>query len=201
MWFLLIPLAGVVGAFISRFHGGGFVKAPRVVRNLAWSAPFGLAVFFAFLTVTELKLAAVLGAVALGLCYLGKTTGHGGGMDLGTHPSEPGAGREPEKLEYLILPLFDKIPRYWYDALLLALTGLAAVSGGFFLVYFDWVVALLFFVGGASKAIGYMIGWAIFPEEDKDGPKEWREATQVGEYLTGFFAFCALSAALIRIFT
>lgn len=40
-------------------------------------------------------------------------------------------------------------------------------------------------LAGLAKAPAYMIGWKFFP----------RTSTQVGEYLTGLFAFGALAIA------
>lgn len=190
----------VVGAVISRWHGGGFVGgSPKMLKNFLWALPFGVISFAAYFHDNLLK-AITIGVISLAVCMLGKTTGHGGGMDLGHNPKEAGDGREPEKVEYLILWIrkaFHVKRSYWYDALLLALVGLFAVAGAAIAVgWTNPLAGIIIALGGVLKAPAYMIGWAIFPDGQGDGPKDLDEATAIGEFLTGFFAFLALAIAI-----
>lgn len=181
-------------ALVSRIHGG-LIKAPKTVKNLLWAAPFGYVTFEAYQSVSAVS--AILAATfATAVCMAGKATGHGGGMDLATNPKEPYAGRKPEKLEHLIYWLHDDIPRYWYDALLLAIVGLVAVLGAVIpLAYINPIAALILAIGGMSKAVAYMIGWAVYPSGEGNGVNGFNESTQLGEFLTGLFAGLTLLAA------
>jgi len=176
---------------VSRWHGGAFVKAPKQVKNFAWSLPFGLLSGLALNNV-------IAGIIVTLFSMLAKTVGHGGGMDLGHSPKEPGSGRKPEKLEYLILWLHGKISQYWYDALLLLVLGLfstlgAAVAVGHVLPLAGALIA----IGGALKPIAYMIGWAVIPDSHGDGDID--DATEIGELLTGLFAGLGLGLAWVCI--
>lgn len=181
----------VYGTFVSRWHGGGFISGtPKVIKNLLWAIPFGAVAFIATHNY-------IWWGVALLISVLGKGTGHGGGMDLAHNPKEPGAGRKPEKLEYLILSLHGKIPQYWYDFLLLVIVGLAAVLGAAIAVAtVNLPAGLIIALGGMCKAVGYMIGWEFFPTK-KGSVEEFDEATEVGEGLTGLFAYTGLALAII----
>ena len=177
-------------AFVSRWHGGGFFKAPKVLKNAVWAGALTVPVVLAYGPLLGFH-AAWPALVAFALCFAGKATGHGGGMDLGHSPKEPSNGRDLEKLEFIIFPLFDRIPRYWYDALLLALTGLAAVSGAVIaLTPLNPIHGLILAAAGLLKPLGYMIGWKNFPD-NKNGA-----ATVTGEVMAGFLVGLALVAVL-----
>lgn len=200
---LIRLLAVLYGGFMSRWHGGGFIGgSPKVLKNTLWALPFAavsfLALFQAGVDGWPLYVAA---AVSLALGIFGKATGHGGGMDLAHSPKEPGGNpsRSPEKLERLILWLHDDLPRYWYDALILVLVGIAAVSGAAFaLGYINPLAGVIVAIGGAMKAVGYMIGWHFhdeFPTVLQNAPEDFDEATEIGEFLTGIFAYTGLTIA------
>ena len=174
-----------MGGLISRWHGGGFFECPKIFKTMIWACPFGAIVFLYFFRY-GLASALVFGVIAFALSGFGKATGHGGGIDLGHNPEQPGSGRKPEKLEYLILWLHGNIPEYWYDLLLLSICGLAAVSGGLLVFFVNPVAGSLFFIGGLMKGASYALGWSLYPEK----------ATETGEFLTGIFAYAALSSAL-----
>lgn len=178
----------MIGGLISRFHGGGFVGGfNKSIKNIIWALPFGVIAYYC----TQSWLLCLL---CFTLCLAGKATGHGGGMDLGFNSKEPNNGRKPEKLEYIILWAHPYLPRYVYDALLLAIVGFAAVSGLSLalLINGDAVNAAIIAVSGAAKALAYMIGWVIYPESEGEGHKDFNEATEIGEFLTGVFAYMGL---------
>jgi hypothetical protein len=139
---LLLP---ILGAIISRWHGGGFFRFSKVVKSLTWALPFAILVA---------TYSIWLAPVALALCSLGKSTGHGNWFDMATMPQGT-----RERLEFIIRPLYGKIPEYWYDALGLLLVGITAVSGGLLIAFYDPLGALLILLAGCMKPIGYMIGW------------------------------------------
>lgn len=122
-----------------------------------------------------------------------KRTGHGGGIDAGTSTKV----REDEKLEFIIKPLHGKISEYWYDMLLLAVTGLAVtLPAGIVLAFANIEAGLLVVLSGLLKAPGYMIGWLIYPDGHGRGIPHLNEATAIGEFLGSFFCIFAYLAIL-----
>lgn len=167
---ILLP---VIGAIISRWHGGGFFRFSKVCISLIWALPFVYLVW-------QYNYWLVIPAFVL--CALGKSTGHGNWFDLANAPQG-----DRERLEFIIRPLYGKIPEYWYDVLGLAVVGVAAVSGGLLIAPYNQLGALAILAGGLMKPIGYMIGWRLFTS-----PK----STEFGEYWTGFFAYLPLAFIL-----
>jgi hypothetical protein len=178
------------GAFLSRFHGGGFKGGVnKFLKNTLWALPFALCTAFAILPYVDYTTLGILTALSLLLCIGGKGTGHGGFMDL----SRTTKNDNDERLEFLIKPLQGKISEYWYDFIGLALVGFAAVSGAVFtVVYFNPLVAAIIAIGGMLKSVAYAIGWTIYPKGNGKGIKNFDEATAIGEFLTGAFAFAGL---------
>ena len=192
----MLAVFAALGGLISRWHGGGFFKAPKVLINTIWSLPFAYVVYQAHAGYWAIVWAAV--AVVFFLTFAGKATGHGGGMDLGHNPKEPGEGRDPEKLEWFLIWAHDDLPRYWYDVALMVLIGFAgsvgaAVAVGLVNPFAGIVIA----AGGALKGPAYMIGWRVFPKGQGEGHKEFDEATELGEFLSGVFAFAGLGIAYL----
>lgn len=203
----LVIAAAIYGGVLSRWHGGGFISgSPKVLKNSLWAFPFAsvslLALHAAGVHGWPLYLAA---AVSFALCLFGKATGHGGGMDLAHNPKEPGGNpsRKPEKLEYLILWLHGKMPQFWYDFLLLVIIGIASTSGAALCIgYVNPLAGLIVATGGAMKAVAYAIGWKLhdmFAWPD-NLPKDFDEPTEIGEFLTGSFAFTGLAIATLMVF-
>jgi len=195
---LLKAVAGILFAAIvglaSRFHGGGFKGGVnKTLKNTLWALlltiPTSLA-FYLTVGVGTPFYVATAGAFLFGFL---KAMGHGRGMSVGL-PMK--VGSSPEKIEYLILWLQDKIPNYWYKALILVLVGLApALGAAAAFGYLDLLAGLVVALGGMAKALAYMIGWKILPVETTKGPKDFNEATAVGEGLTGVFQGLALATA------
>lgn len=191
---LLILAFALVGGWLSRMCGGGPPKLPWGLDQWIYGLPYAL---------IALPVTATLGALvgleekdrkymkaAILLPYagavVGKRTSHGGGIDMGTWPFD----REDEALEFLIKPLRGKISEYWYDALLLAVTGVAVtLIAGFVLIFIHPWAGILLAFSGMTKAPAYMIGWAIYPTGSGKGIPHLNEATAIGEFLTGFFAY------------
>lgn len=179
---MIITLTTIYGMLISRLHGGGFIKGvPKVIRNMLWALPFGIVAALAVFPFTDVILYKSLAPVIVfALCYLGKTTGHGNWMDLGKQPEG-----EDEALEFIIKPLKDKIPRYWYDVIGLSLVGFAAVAGlVLVLAVTNPLYAVALAAGGLLKPVGYMVGLAVLGENGK--------YTVVGELGAGLFAFVVI---------
>jgi len=205
-----VILTAVIGGFMSRWHGGGFISgSPKILKAFLWSSPFTLASGAAFyLDGHSWTVTGIVAALVLAGCMVFKNTGHGGGMDLAHNSKEPvgpNPTREPEKLEYLILWLHGKMPQYWYDALLLCIIGTAstllpALAIGYVNPWAGLVVA----AGGTiGKPLGYMIGHALKDAGLIDDlPYDINHATAVGELLTGVIAYgCLATGTLMVVFS
>lgn len=211
-----VAVTAVIGAFLSRWHGGGFIGgSPKLLKAFLWSLPFALSTWLACFvhrrTVTDwlqgtferlsyhpfdyelldLWVPIIAAVIVLLACMVFKNTGHGGGMDMATSPKEPGAGRTPEKLEYLILWLHPKMPRYWYDSLLLSVIGtFSTLAPALAVGIINPMAGVVMLAGGTlGKPVGYMIGWKVSDDH----------ATEIGEALTGLFAYTALSIATLMV--
>lgn len=180
----LIPL---YLALASRWHGSHY-KAPKQLKNLAWALPFAVVTWL----VTHNW---VTFAIVLVTCMIGKTLGHGAGIDLGTSTKSRGT----EKAEYLIVWLRGKISEYWYDVLFMCLVGLLAVAGCAVVIgTVNLQAGALIAIGGAAKGVAYMFGWTVYSRGSGKGiHKELDEATEIGEFLTGLLAGLALISAYI----
>jgi len=179
---IAIPfLLGCVGGFLSLLHGGNLpVEMPRWMKNVLWATPFGLAV--------GIIISPLMGTIAFALCLL-KSVGHGRGISL----PYPLSGK-PEKIEIFISWTQKYISTYQYKLLILAVTGALSVSGGLLMGGWPGFVIL---IGGLLKALAYLIGWKIIPQEKNDAFTFLNEATKWGEFLTGFFAYAALGIACL----
>ena len=200
-----VVAAGILGAFLSRWHGGGFISgSPKILKAFLWSLPFAAASGAAFhMDGHSWVVTGVVAILVLAGCMVFKNTGHGGGMDLAHNSKEPGKGREPEKLEYLILWLHGKMPQYWYDALLLAIIGAAStLLPAIAIGIVNPLAGLVVLAGGLfGKPLGYMIGWALSDAGIvQKFPDDLDEGTAVGEALTGLFAYTALAIAILMVF-
>lgn len=178
------------GAFISRWHGGGWnVKASKTLKNIIWAIPFGIVSFMALALGTILPAWIVwTGTVlATALCAVGKATGHGRVWN----PFLPlNVLIDAEQLEILTFWLYGRISDFWYKTIAMGVIGFAAVSGaalavGYVYPLWGLVIGLGGFIG---KPLAYIIGRKYRPE--------WLakrfEPTEVGELLTGFFAYLPL---------
>lgn len=157
-------------------------------KNALWALPFGIATAVIYPVGAAMVIA---GPVSFAGGFL-KGVGHGAGMDLGTNLKEPDKGRTLEKVEYIIYPwLYNRVNRYSYDAVLMALAGLVAVIIPSLVIgWVNPVSGLLVAVGGLCKGFAYMIGWKLFPL-----PSDSRN-TETGEFLTGLFAGIGLGLAV-----
>lgn len=174
-------MAFLAGAFLYRWRGGGFFpNGPRPLSQSLFDLPM-LVVPIAIMGWSYWLVPAYFLAVAF------ECTGHGGFMDLGRWKS----ARKPERLEFLIQLANGKISEYWYDALGMAVTGLAVtIWPGAVLGFSGYAGAgVLLALSGPLKAVGYMLT-AKMPGE----PTEWGEALSGGLR----WAACAGIWALIK---
>ena len=192
-WLAALPL---IGAVLSRWHGGGFIGgSPKILKAFLWSVPFAALSAFVHWD-KDWWIVASIAAAVLAFTMVFRNTGHGGGMDLAHSPKEPGAGRTPERLEYLILWLHGRMPQYWYDFLLMAIIGLfGALPLAIALWPVNMMAALVLVIfGTVGKCVSYANGWIIYDEVEDIFPKDLEEATAIGEFLYGFFAVAAIAA-------
>lgn len=189
MILISLILFAILGGWVSRMCGGAPPKLPIGMAQWVYAYPYAVIASFSFIEESFFYWPAY--TLALLSALAGKRTGHGGGMDLGNSPKEPGQGRTPEKLEYLILWLHGRIDRYWYDVLLLAITGLAVtIIPGLILVMSNPIWGAFLAISGITKAPAYMIGRWVYPA-CRVSPY-FNEATAIGEFLTGFLAYVAI---------
>jgi hypothetical protein len=186
-----ILLISIVGAIISRFHGGGFISGiSKSLKNTLWATPFGVVTYLILLqNNVNIQLAVGLSIMALTLCLVGKATGHGRVwnpyLPLNTEVKK-------ERVEYLISCLSKRIPDFWYKTLAMGLIGFAAVSGAAIVIGFvDPFLGTLIGLGGfIGKPLSYLIGWKLpFIEH----------GNEIGEYGTGLFAYFMLGLALVKV--
>ena len=174
-------------ALMSRIHGG-LIHTKKGYKNALWALPFGMAACVMYAIGAPM---AIAGFISFAGGFL-KGAGHGGGIDMGTNLKEPGQGRSLEVVERLIYPwLYNRISRYHYDAVLMALTGLVAVIVPSLVIgWLNPLSGVLVAVGGLCKCFAYMIGWKLFPLPSDD------RNTKTGEILTGAFAGLGLGLAV-----
>lgn len=173
----MIWLLPLIGGLLSRLHGSK-VFPYKIVKSVLWAVPF---TFLPILHYHDMDVAMAISLAVLCMGNaLGKSTGGGGGIDLGTWDKP----RENERLEILIKGLHGVIPEFWYDALLLMITGIAAVFGSAIACFFiNPLFSVIILIGGALKPLGYIIGFFTYR----------KKFTEVGEFLTGVFAYFGLA--------
>lgn len=183
-----LAVFAILGALLSRWHGGGFFPAPKLLKT----ALFALfpAVCLGLMIPND-NVWTWLGWITFAFAATGtiKASGHGGLFDLSTSEKEPFNGRDLEKIEHLLYPwAYDLLDRYWYDSLGMALKGLLMSLGvAIPLLVYAPPLAVPVILGGIMLAPSYMIGWKFFPE---------KYATEVGEYLGGFFFYLGVYISL-----
>ena len=176
--FLSVPYG-----ILSRMCGGGFVKLPYGLDQWLYAFPF-----------------AILGYLSIGwwgvllagiFAFLGKRTGHGQYMDLGSWTGIV----KPERLDLIVKWFFGKDPNKTHqgagskvrDFFGLCVTGAFTALGASIALALGghlWL-SLIVFLGGAAKGVAYLVGWdAWWPEMGHN----LDEPTEVGEFFCGFFA-------------
>lgn len=179
---------GLYGAFVSRWHGGGFFSAPRGIKNTFWALPFGVVSYMALSIYIPWYWSILGGVIAFGLCFAGKSTGHGRVWN----PYFPmNMADTPEKIEFFTRWILNKVSDFWYKNICMAIIGFVAVSGAVFAVGWHdiWFAVIIAMGGGLGKSIGYLIGW-------KQGIFEGNVA---GELITGLCSFVTLGYVFLKI--
>ena len=187
----LLAAFAIVGGLLSRWHGGGFISgSSKLLKTLLYSIPVS-AVIALHYEGWKWEVGVFLVLVA----WIGvfKATGKGGFQDLAQSPKEPELGtRTEEKLEILIRNFKDDLPRFWYDALGLYMNGLfASLLPIIAITYLNPLLgAIALFLTPFSIAIGYMIGWGVYPKHNLPHrswmPKDFAESTALGEFFGAF---------------
>jgi hypothetical protein len=163
----------ILGGILSAFHGGqikGGVN--KSLKNILWTLPFTICAFI-YLPIWSVPFTL--------LCLL-KALGHGRFFRL-WEPMLPES--TPEKIEYLILWLYGKIPLPVYKVLGMSLVGIAACLGG--VVAFGLInpwLGLVIALGGALKGLNLVL---------------FNKDTAVREYADGCCAYSALWTACLMV--
>lgn len=150
----------IAGAWLYRYRGmtsEGWFKRP--LPQMVFAFPYAIAAYMHFESHAWAIAFVVFALTALAVC-----TGHGGGMDLGKSDKE----RDDETLEFIIKWAHGKIPEYWYDVILLSVTGLAITLPVGIATLNPWLA-----LSGAMKGPAYMAADNL------------NEGTEGGELLTG----------------
>lgn len=168
---------------MSRWHGGGFKGGVnKTLKNFLWAFPHVVAIF---LINPWLSL----------FCFLNmlKATGHGRGLGS----DEPlRDDMKPEKVERILLWLQSSLQDRAYKHLIMALTGLLAVLGSVIaFMFINPLGALVVACGGLLKGVAYEIGTLILPKQSQSGIKHFNYKTEIGEFITGIFAYGGLVIA------
>lgn len=173
---LLLPL---LGAWLSRWHGGDFIGGAKVLKNFLWALP--ACVVIALLNPW---------LAPFGLLNMLKATGHGRGLGY----DEPLTG-EPERIEAVTAWLIPSLTDHAYKHVIMALTGLVAVSGSVVaFMFINPLGAAVVALSGLLKGVAYEIGLIIAPAQTK---KLGFYKTEWGELITGLFAFGGLALGFI----
>jgi len=183
MTYLIAILFILYGGFMSRFHGGGFkVGVNKTLKNFLWALPHAVAIFLINPWLAP-----------LGFINMLKATGHGRGLGSDEPLRED---MKPEKVEAVLLWLQPSLQDRAYKHLIMALTGLLAVSGSVIaFMFIDPLAALIIAIGGLLKGVAYEIGTFILPKQTKSGIKHFMYKTEIGEFITGIFAYGGLAIA------
>lgn len=179
------------GGIVSRIHGGGIIAIRKVWTNLLWALPFGISTLLIYDVYFSLTTSIICGIMCTLITMALKGTGHGQYFTLGNYTV---SNDKPEALDPIVELVYgeetltNKASR---DFMGLAVVGAAAVLPMvLFLLPINLFLAIVLFMGGAAKAFAYLVGWTLFDRNEFPSP------TNVGEVLTGIFAFLGLANAL-----
>lgn len=189
------------GGVVSRIHGGGIIAIRKVWTNLLWALPFGISTFLIYHVFFSLTLSVICGIICTLLTMVLKGTGHGQYFTLGHGVARGGslvsdydADDKPETLDPIVELMYGKETpenKTSRDFVGLTVVGAAAVLPMvLFLLPINLFLAIVLFIGGAAKSFAYLVGWTLFDRNEFPSP------TNVGEVLTGIFAFLGLANAL-----
>jgi len=167
----------LLGAWLYRWRGAAHPYKkyfPRPFNQIVFASPFAAVALLFWWPV--IGWVAVLPALLVWvMSTLGTLTGHGRGMDLGD--TDKG---EPETLEFIVRWLKDRLPLFWYDMLLLSVTGLAVTAPAGIATMNLWLA-----LSGAIKGPAYAVA------------KFFKMGTEGGELLTGAVLWGAVAGVLL----
>lgn len=198
MIYIFIFLFAFAGGLIYRIRGG-LLPVPITISRSVFCIPFCIpAAIHAYNALALHKYglfwAWELGAlIALILTDLAVTTGHGEWQGY----KQPMTGTA-EKEDFLIgwlapnrfanPPTMSATAMYWYKFLGMLVNGsLIAFSAALS------VASPIIWLGGALKCMAYAIGWKIYPNGSGKGISGFNQATQIGEFCTGFFMWLGIA--------
>lgn len=159
--------------FLWLLIGGGYVywirgqssTVPKPIYQILFALPYA--------TLVCVQYNWYIALIILVITTLGVWTGHGNFQPL-EEPQNPPSTADDERLEFIIKPLKNKIPQYWYKVLGLFITGLSITLPTGLVLLNPWIV-----LSAVFKPLAYMTGWYSVKYQTKIVP------TQVSEILTG----------------
>ena len=195
MIYFYIFLFALAGGLAYRIRGGLIPAIPIAVCRFVFSLPFAIpATIEALHAQTTVGMIAWIfaGGIILALTDLAVTTGHGEWQGY-KEPMTGTAEKEDVLIGWLAPTRFDLPPLpadqvYWYKFLGMMMNGSiiafpAAILGA----------SPVIWLGGALKSVAYAIGWKIYPTGSGKGISGFNQATQVGEFLFGCFAWLGIA--------
>jgi hypothetical protein len=182
-----------MGGLIYRMRGG-WPNWPRPLEQMLFCS-----ILLAVMALGGVNVYVALAAYALSVAA--SLRGHGDSMDLGFTDKE-----NPEWYDFLFSKYRSKISAYWYDVIGMAVSGLAiTVLPGLALSFYSLPLGLAVVVSGALKAPAYMAGWKLHPNyydgklKLRLGKLTFENATEIGEFFTGFLIWGSLAAVMAAI--
>ena len=192
-------LAATLGG-VSRWDGS--TDGRGAVKAAVWALIMALAFLAGCSFLVPAYLSGCLFIMTFFLCFGGKASGNGGGIDAGTSPERPGIERRVEAFEWPLYLIFWRagairfISVRTYDLAFLSFKGVASVSGAALAFGFAYPPAgLIVALGGALSGFAYALGW-LSKNKNILG---MTEPTQKAEAGTGAFVGLALALAVILV--
>ena len=188
----------------------------KTFKNALWSTPFTILSVLGYSQAGYSSTVLwIVGILTFSLCML-KATGHGQYF-----LARMLKAIEPERFDFLIKPFFGqdwrtKFPEghkfsptqkahyelevkpklYLRNVVGMSMVGFLAVSGAVLTFsYLNPVAGAIIALGGLAKGLAYVIGETLLPNNKSTGVEHFKYSTEIGEALTGLFAYGGLSYA------
>lgn len=185
-------IGAVLGGTIYRIRGGMSPDLPHLVEQSLWSLMVNAPAIFVIATMPFSWLMIGLVTLSFALTFLATTTGHGDGIDFGRSPDT-----DPDEWPNLIVGKVGGGDGYLHDFLFMILNGASiTIAPAALLLYLGLpYFALVMFLNGMLKGIGYLLGALIHdyvpeyvpPKIKEFGRGAFLPGAPLGEWFTGAF--------------